>query len=246
MTKLLVLVGTGPGIGLSTATLFASKGFDIALLSRNAARLAEDAQKVGAAGQGKVKVMSFPVDVSDHVLLKKTLGEVEQHMGKPEVVVFNAARIAQTVIGETSEEDIIGDFKLMNIGQYVAASWALPLLEDVAEEPDTHASFFLTSSGVSYDPVPFILSLSMMKAAQNNFLASLAKVAGPKGVHVGRIDINGVVSDEEEVRNAKHIAEQLWELYQQDKDNWSFVEDCGDMDGFLKAVGVESKRVLPA
>ncbi|OCT49075.1 short-chain alcohol dehydrogenase [Cladophialophora carrionii] len=261
MTKLLVLVGTGPGIGLSTATLFASKGFDVALLSRNAARLEEDAQKVGAAGQGKVKVMSFPVDVSDHVGLKKTLGEVEQHMGKPEVVVFNAARIAQTVIGETSEEDLIGDFKvsqrsrarptltkakLMNIGQYVAASWALPLLEDVAEEPDTHPSFFLTSSGVSYDPIPFMLSLSMMKAAQNNFLASLAKVAGPEGVHVGRIDINGVVSDEEEVRNAKHIAEQLWELYQQDKDNWSFVEDCGDMDGLLKAVGVESKRVLPA
>lgn len=134
----------------------------------------------------------------------------------------------------------------MNIGQYVAASWALPLLEEVAKEPGTHPSFFLNSSGVSYDPLPFSFSLSMMKAAQNNFLGSLAKVAGPKGVHVGRIDINGVVSDEEEVRNAKHISEQLWGLYQQDKDKWSFVEDCGDMEGLLKRAGVESKRVFPA
>lgn len=134
----------------------------------------------------------------------------------------------------------------MNIGQYVAASWALPLLEKVAKEPGNHPSFFLNSSGVSYDPIPSSFSLSMMKAAQNNFLGSLAKVAGPKGVHVGRIDINGVVRDEEEVRNAKHISEQLWGLYQQDKDEWSFVEDCGSMDELLRSAGVESKRVFPA
>ncbi len=134
----------------------------------------------------------------------------------------------------------------MNVGQYVAASWALPLLEEVAGEPGTHPSFFLNSSGVSYDPVPFQFSLCMNKAAQNNFLSSLAKVAGPKGVHVGRIDINGGVSDEEKVRNSKHIAEQLWQLYQQEEDKWSFVEDCGDLDGLLKAIGVESKRLGPA
>lgn len=112
MTKLLVIVGTGPGIGLSTATLFASKGFNIALLSRNPDRLDEEVRKVDAAGQGKVKVVSFPVDVSDHVALKRTLEEVEQYMGKPEVVVFNAARIAKTIIGETREEDMTADFKV--------------------------------------------------------------------------------------------------------------------------------------
>jgi hypothetical protein len=86
----------------------------------------------------------------------------------------------------------------------------------------------------------------MNKAAQNNFLSSLAKVAGPKGVHVGRVDINGTVGDEEKVRNAKHIADQLWEMYWQDRENWSFVEDCGGIDELLKAVGVESLKVFPA
>ena len=134
----------------------------------------------------------------------------------------------------------------MVVGQYVAASWALPLLEDVTKDPATHPSFFLNSSGVSYDPIPSRFVLGMMKATQNNFLSSLAKVAGPKGVHVSRIDINGTVSDDEKVRNAKHIAEQLWALYQQDEDQWSFAEDCGSLDELLKAVGVESKRVGPA
>ena len=47
---------------------------------------------------------------------------------------------------------MLKEAKLMNIGQYVAASWALPLLEKVAKEPGNHPSFFLNSSGVSYDP----------------------------------------------------------------------------------------------
>ena len=112
MTKLLVIVGTGPGIGLSTASLFASKGFNVALLSRNEERLDQDVVKVGKAGKGKVKVMSFPVDVSDHAALQKTLEDVEAQMGKPEVVIFNAARIAETMIGEASVDEILDDFKV--------------------------------------------------------------------------------------------------------------------------------------
>ena len=134
----------------------------------------------------------------------------------------------------------------MNIGQYVAGSWALPLLEEVAKEKGTHPSFFLNSSGISYDPLPVSISLSMQKAAQNNFLASLAKVGGPEGVRVGRVDINGPVADDQPVRTAKKIAGQLWEMYEQDKEKWDFVQDCGDMNELLNMVGAESKRIGPA
>lgn len=232
-SKLIVIVGTGPGIGLATATLFASRGFDVALISRSAQRLREDVAEVQSAGKG-VKVRAFPVDVADYVALKKTLDSIHQKMGKPEVVVFNAARIAQTTIGETNPEDVLEDFKLTNIGQYVAASWALPLLAEVAKQEGTHPSFLLNSSGISYMPVTGMFSLSMQKAAQNNFLGSLAQVAGPKGVHVARIDINGQVADSEPVLNAKSIAEQLWELYEQDRERWAEKVNCGTMEEFIK------------
>ena len=122
----------------------------------------------------------------------------------------------------------------MNIGQYVAASWALPLLEDVAKQPGTHPSFLLNSSGISYAPVGQLFSLSMQKAAQNNFLGSLAQMAGPKGVHVARIDINGIVSDAEPVLNAKNIAGQLWDLYSQGQKDWVDKVDCGTVEEFFK------------
>jgi NAD(P)-dependent dehydrogenase (short-subunit alcohol dehydrogenase family) len=111
MTKLFVVVGSGPGIGVATASKYASEGFNVALLSRNPDRLLEDVTKVKSTAACNVQVRTFPVDVSDHVALKKTLGEVQQTLGSPEVVLFNVARIAPTVIGETSPEHLLEDFK---------------------------------------------------------------------------------------------------------------------------------------
>jgi len=74
----------------------------------------------------------------------------------------------------------------------------------------------------------------MQKAAQNNFLFSLGEVAGPKGIHVARVDINGVVADEEPVLNARNIAEQHWKLSQQDKKDWQSVIEVGSMEDFIK------------
>jgi NAD(P)-dependent dehydrogenase (short-subunit alcohol dehydrogenase family) len=110
--KLFVVVGSGPGIGVATAIKFASEGFNIALLSRNPERLQEDVTKVQDAAKGEVTIKTFPVDAADHVALKKTLEEVQQIMGSPEVVLYNVARIAPSTIGETEPEYLLDDFKV--------------------------------------------------------------------------------------------------------------------------------------
>lgn len=109
--KLLVILGAGPGLGLATALEFASKGFDIALLSRNSQRLESDVAAVQKSSPN-VKVQAFTVDVGDHVALKNTLQKVETEMGIPEVVYFNAARVQPSRIGDTSPEYILEDFKV--------------------------------------------------------------------------------------------------------------------------------------
>jgi NAD(P)-dependent dehydrogenase (short-subunit alcohol dehydrogenase family) len=110
--KLFVVVGSGPGIGVATASKFASEGFNIALLSRSADRLQEDVTKVKSAAKRNVQIQAFAVDASDHVALKKTLAEVQQKMGSPEVVLYNVARIAPSSIGETEPEFLLDDFKV--------------------------------------------------------------------------------------------------------------------------------------
>lgn len=116
----------------------------------------------------------------------------------------------------------------MNIGLYVTAAWALPLLESNAQSK-SHPCFFITGGQIWDHPFPAYFSLSMQKAAQVNFAGSLSQVAGPKGIHVATVSVGGVVKDEDPVLNAKNIASKFWELYLQDRDGWSDMLNVGDI-----------------
>lgn len=235
--KLLVLIGSGPGIGVSTAKLFASKGFNVALLSRSASRLEEDAAKVrAAASSSSVKVQTFPVDVADHAALKSTLESVHKSLGPPEIVVFNAARVGSSLIGEFTPDEMLQDFRINSVGIYVAATWALPYLAESAQN-DGHPSLFLSGSGIGYWPFNPFFSLSMQKAAQNNFLQSFEQIAAPKGVHVARLDINGLVNPDDPEVAPDMVAEHHWALYQQDKASWEKSRQVADMETFAKKMG---------
>nr|KAK5450522.1 hypothetical protein LTR18_000538 [Exophiala xenobiotica] len=233
VNKVIVVLGSGPGIGVATGSLFASKGFDVALLSRNAQRLQQDVIKVEKAGSNTT-VQAYPVDISDHVALLTTLNKVEADLGPPEVVFFNAARVQPSKIGETTPEYLLEDFKTMNIGLYTAAAWAIPHLTARARKPDAHPSFFFSNSGLHNYPIADLFSLSMQKAAQFNLAGSLNQVLAPQGVHVASVDIGGVVTDEDPVLNSRNIAEQFWKLYQQDKEQWMFDVKLGDIQEFIK------------
>lgn len=111
-TKLFIVVGSGPGIGVAAASKFASEGFNVALLSRNADRLLEDAAKVKKVATNSVQVHTFPTDATDHVALKKSLEEVQQKFGSPEVVLYNAARVEPSTFGETTPEQVLDDLKV--------------------------------------------------------------------------------------------------------------------------------------
>ncbi|KAK7917129.1 NADP(+)-dependent dehydrogenase [Apiospora marii] len=246
LRRLLVLIGSGPGIGVATASLFASKGFSVALLSRNAERLQEDAAKVrssaAAAGEDKVKVETFPVDAANHVALRAALEAVHASLGPPEVVVYNAARVGFSQFGEFTPDELLDDFKVNGVGIYTASVWAMPYLVELAssqkgeESSNRHPSFLLSGSGINYSPLPPIFSLSMQKAAQSSLLKTLEQVFGPQGVHVARLDINGFVREDDEVMAPARCAEQHWRLSQQDRHEWEHVVNVGEMDALIAAM----------
>jgi len=110
--RLIVVLGSGPGIGSQTAAHFAAQGFNrVALLSRNKQRLPEDAATIKKASSS-ARVETYAVDLAEIDELKKTLKQVETDLGKPEVVLFNAARVGPSKIGEESVESVLQDFKV--------------------------------------------------------------------------------------------------------------------------------------
>ncbi len=110
--RLFIVVGSGPGIGVATASKFASNGFNVALLSRSADRLQDDAAKVKKVAKEDVIVQTYTADAGDHDALKETLDQIQKTMGSPEAVLYNVARIAPPSIGEVEPEYLIDDFKV--------------------------------------------------------------------------------------------------------------------------------------
>ena len=117
----LIVIGSGPGIGVHTASLFASRGFQLVfLLSRSASRLLEDAKTVKDASDGKATVKTIPVDISDPAALHKALDEIETKLGNVplEAILHNAARIGQSKFFEWTTDEIERDFRASSTRPY--------------------------------------------------------------------------------------------------------------------------------
>jgi len=109
----LVLVGSGPGIGVATASLFAARKFNgVALIARDSKRILEDRQTIldslKATGRS-VEVKTWSVDIANTKEYEKVLDDVKS-FGSISSVIFNAARVAPSKMLEFPEEEIVQDF----------------------------------------------------------------------------------------------------------------------------------------
>lgn len=113
----LVVIGSGPGIGRTTAAHFASQGFQhIYLLSRDKTRLAEDAKVVSAANSS-AKVETRQIDLgADEAAVQRVLKELSDKLNTVgaalEVVLYNAARVGPSLILEAEAKQLTDDLKV--------------------------------------------------------------------------------------------------------------------------------------
>jgi len=218
--RLIVVLGSGPGIGIGVASLFASRGFSrVALLSRNAERLQTDAKSVLGAVNGSeshsVNVKTYSVDLADSKALERALGQIESDLGVPEVVVYNASHLTTSKFFNYTEEEINEDLKVSTTSLYTAAKWAMSHLTSFVNLKDRNPAFLVTSGGLFKDPWAPYFSLSLSKAAQHSLTMTLSQEFSKKGVHVAAVVVHGLVKPDSEFFSPAKIAETFWALYQQ-------------------------------
>ncbi len=114
----LLVIGSGPGIGVTTASLFAQKSFSkVALISRDETRLSKDRDTIlkaaNCAGK-RIEIEVWSVDITNTNAFTAALKKAEK-FANFSCVLFNAARVEPSDLLTFPEEEILKDFKVHSV-----------------------------------------------------------------------------------------------------------------------------------
>jgi NAD(P)-dependent dehydrogenase (short-subunit alcohol dehydrogenase family) len=175
-----LITGGDSGMGRAAAIAYAREGADVAINyfpdeekdAREVIRLIEDAGRKGVAIPGDLRSEEFC-----RTLVAKAVGA----LGGLDILVSNAGRQkAHDSILEISSEDFDATIKTNIYAPFWIIKAALPHLKP-------GSVIIGTTSEQAYDPTPDLFDYAMTKAATTNYVKSLAKQLGPKGIRVNGV-----------------------------------------------------------
>jgi NAD(P)-dependent dehydrogenase (short-subunit alcohol dehydrogenase family) len=207
-----LIVGAGPGISAAFGEALVTDGYQVALASRDVAKLSPLAMKMNAK--------AFEADASAPASLVRLFGEVDRALGEPEVVLFNpSARIR-------------GDLLTLDIAAASAAIQttavgALVTAQEAARRmlPRGRGSIFFTGATAGVKGFARSSVFAMGKFAVRGLAQSLARELGPQGIHVVHFVIDGGVvqgSQALDVLSPRAIAQSYMAALAQPHGAWSW------------------------
>ncbi len=167
-------------MGRAAAIAYAREGADVAI---NYYPTEEpDAQKVVALirAEGR-RAVAIPGDLRDECFCQQLVAQALEALGGLDIIVNNAARqqTRQSIL-DVSSEDFDATMKTNIYAPFWIIMAALPHLKP-------GSAIIGTSSEQAYDPFPDLYDYAQTKAATMNYVKSLAKQLGPKGIRVNAV-----------------------------------------------------------
>ncbi|MFD2938263.1 SDR family oxidoreductase [Spirosoma flavum] len=175
-----LITGGDSGMGRAAAIAYAREGADVAINYLPAEE--PDAQEVIALikAEGR-KAIAIPGDLRDEAFCQKLVAEAVRGLGGLDIVVSNAARQqAHESILDISTEQFDWTMKTNIYAPFWIIKAALPHLQP-------GSAIIGTTSEQAYDPSANLYDYAQTKAATMNFVKSLAKQLGPKGIRVNGV-----------------------------------------------------------
>jgi short-subunit dehydrogenase len=210
MTKTIMVLGAGPGIGLETARRFAKEGYAIVLASRDPAKLSDQLADLRAGG---TTVTTEPVDAADGQAVTDL---VSRYAVQIDVLVYNAAVIRWgPTIDEVAAETFDGDIQVGLSSAMRAIQAVLPAMTAKGS-----GTILLTGGGLADYPSPQGLALSAAKAGLRAAGKALFEPLKAQGLHIGTVTVMASVSPGSE--HARLIAEKFWQLHNTPADAWDY------------------------
>lgn len=225
-----VVVGTGPGIGEALARRFHGGGYHVALVSRTQSKLDALAEAMGE-GPGGVRARGFACDAGDPAALQAVLAQVVDTLGPVDVLLWNAGNATFGSFEDVSIEDLEGAWRLNTLGLFAGAQALTPSMKARG-----HGAIVVTGATASLRGGAKFAAFAQAKAAQRSLAQSISRQAGPYGIHVSLLIIDGLVNTPsvaemmpdvpaEKKLQPSSIADNAWHLVHQDPSAWTFELD---------------------
>lgn len=181
---LTVVVGVGPGLGMSLARRFGKAG-DVALLVRDEPSGTEYVAELAALG---TNATAYAVDLTDEASLRAALREVRAAVGDPDIAVYNASLGVDVGPMEVTTAEVAAAFALGTLGAVASYQELVPAMRERGS-----GTFVVTGSGVSLNPWPGTIALTLDKAALRAFALAVHRDLADTGVRAGTVTINGLL-----------------------------------------------------
>lgn len=216
--KTILVCGYGPGISAAIAERFGREGFAVALVARNADRLAAGVKSLRDKG---VEAEAFPTDLGDPAAVRALVAKARAALGRIAIVQWNAYGAGAGDLLAADTAALRGIFDVPVVSLVAAVQEALP---DMRGQDD--AAVLVTNGGLGlFDPKIDAMAvqwgamgLAVANAAKHKVVGLLAEKLKSERVYVGEVLVMGTVKGTAfDAGNATidpaAVAEKFWALY---------------------------------
>lgn len=221
-----VIVGVGPGLGLSMAHRIGREGYHVVLISRSADRHQDYLSTLAAQG---ITGTALAADVRDRSQLITALDQAAAVDGAVDLLYYGPGAVDPSVRPETITETNVENARSALEWVYPAVDAVQTVLPGMIERGRGGLIFAGGLSGAR--PMPMLGGLALSSAALRTYALTLNAALTEQGVFAGILTIGGLVdrgdihqmitqSPEsfgpvipESILNPDEIAEEAWQLF---------------------------------
>jgi NADP-dependent 3-hydroxy acid dehydrogenase YdfG len=220
MAKTIVIVGFGPGTSTAVAEKFGGEGFSVALIGRNADRLATGVSMLKGRG---IQALAFTADAANPDSIRSAIRNVRSQAGPINVIQWSAYGGLET--GDLLAADNAALRSAIDVavfGLLAAASEALPDLRRDGTGAILVQNGALSETTAAADEMATQLGavgLALSGAAKHKLVGLLAQRLKGDGVYVAEVMVHPTIKNTPG-ENANFavdpsvIASKYWDLYQ--------------------------------
>jgi len=176
-----LIVGAGQGLSASLARLLSREGMRVALASRNPDKLAALCAETGAR--------AFPCDAVQAGQVRQLFADVDQAIGEPDVVVYNASGRLRGPFVDLDAAEVERALAVSAFGGFLVAQQAARRM--LAKR---RGAILFTGASASVKGYPQSAPFAMGKFALRGLAQSMARELAPQGIHVAHFVIDGGIA----------------------------------------------------